>query len=431
MHEARNHRVQASRSRQLASTGTSLPQWMARRTGRLGIACLPLLLTGSVLADVPMTVTTSSFERVPLSVHKISPTEIEAVDARGQARQIALADVVAADRDDLAMTSSTGLVLHVAGGLELPGEPAGLSEAGITWHNAVLGNLTVPLATITGIGKGGERPQLARSPQDVVRLANGDVLKGILASADGRKLVLQGDQGELAVEWSAVAELSLAETTGPATAASHPGTAGQGFRISLRDGTVWVVPALTMEGDQFKAALSDGRSMSIAPAELRSLETEAGKVMWLIRQTPLAAEYAPFFSVSDVKPAAYAAMSAVQAGGQSFRSALRVRPLSRLTYAVPAGVGVLRTRYMVAGNGVLADVTVRLRLDQKVVYEQTAVKAGALSAPVIVSVAGGKAITLEVDYGANQDVQDTLLWLDPAWIRNGSTPANPATSAGQ
>ena len=74
-------------------------------------------------------------------------------------------------------------------------------------------------------------------------------------------------------------------------------------------------------------------------------------------------------------------------------------------------------KYAIAGNAPLADVTVRLRGDDKVLYEQSHVKAATISAPIITDLAGVKVLTLEVDYGANQDVQDDFLWLAPAFIR--------------
>ena len=368
-----------------------------------------------VPADVPMAVTTSTFERVPLNVHTIGDAGLEGVDARGQSRRIAAADLVAADREGVALAFAPGLTLHVSGGFELPGEPAGLGDDGMVWHHPQLGERTIPLSAIRGIGKTGDKAQLARSTQDVVRLNNGDILKGILASADAKRLVLQGDQGELPVDWSAVAEICLAET-GAATSPAAPGIAG-GYRLGLRDGAVWPVEAITLENDQFAVRLRGGVTVSLAPAEVRSLEAEGGKITWLARRTPAKADYTPFFQVSAARPAAYTLLNSLRFGSDTFRSAIRVRPLSRLTYDIPAGTASVRARYAIAGSAPLADVTVRVRGDDKLLYEQAHVKSGTISPRITVDLAGVKVLTLEVDYGANQDVQDDFLWLDPAWVR--------------
>lgn len=391
---------------------------MANRPAHLwasAFLCGSLLCAAAVPADVPMAITTSTFERIPLTVRRISEAGIEGSDARGQSRRISFAELVAADREDVAMASLSGLTLHVAGGFELPGEPASLGEAGLVWHSPQLGDLTVPLAAIRGIGKTGDKPQLTRASQDVVRLNNGDLLKGILASADARHLVLQGDQGDLPVDWTAVAEICLAET-GPATSTASPAIAGP-YRLNLRDGSVWPAQTITLDNDQFTIRLPGGATVNLAPAEIRGLEIEGGKITWLARRTPAKADYTPFFQVSAARPAAYTLLNSLRVGGDAFRSAIRVRPLSRLTYDVTPGTASFRTRYAVAGSGPLADVTVRLRGDDKVLYEQTHVKSATLSPPVTIDLAGVKRLTLEVDYGANQDVQDDFLWLDPALVR--------------
>lgn len=377
--------------------------------------CGCFLCAASGLADVPMTVTTSTFERISLTVRRISEAGIDGFDARGQARHIPVADLVAVDREDVAMASLSGLILHVAGGFELPGEPVSLGDGGMVWHSRQLGEVTVPLSAIRGIGKIGDKPQLSRAAQDVVRLNNGDLLKGILASADAKHLVLQGDQGELPVDWTAVAEVCLAET-GPATSAAAPAIAGA-YRLGLRDGSVWPAQAVTLDNDQFTIRLPGGAAVNLAPAEIRGIELEGAKITSLARSTPSKADYTPFFQVSAAHPAAYTLLNSLRIGGETFRSAIRVRPLSRLTYDIPSGTGSFRTRYAVAGSGPLADVTVRLRGDDKVLYEQVHVKSATLSPPITIDLAGVQRLTLEVDYGANQDVQDDFLWLEAALVR--------------
>lgn len=362
-----------------------------------------------------MTVTTSSFERIALAVHKMDATSLEGLNAQGQSRRIVATDLVAADRDDVALALAPGLILHVGGGFELPGEPSALGDGGMIWHNPQLGNLTIPLSAIRGIGKASDKPQLSRSTQDLVRLNNGDVLKGILASADAKRLVLQGDQGELPVDWSAVAEICLAET-GPATSPAASPIAGA-YRLSVRDGSVWPADGITLENDRFAIRLRGDTPVSLAPADVRSIEIEGGKITWLSRLTPAKADYTPFFQVSSARPAPYALLNSLRIGGEAFRSAVRVRPLSRLTYDIPPGTASFRARYAIAGNGPLADVTVRLRADDKVLYEQAHIKAATLSAPITADLSGVKTLILEVDYGANQDVQDDFLWLDPALVR--------------
>ena len=57
------------------------------------------------------------------------------------------------------------------------------------------------------------------------------------------------------------------------------------------------------------------------------------------------------------------------------------------------------------------------------VHEKKNVRAGTLSPVITVDLAGAKSLTLEVDYGAGTDVQDRLVWLEPALLKR--KPAAP------
>ena len=74
-------------------------------------------------------------------------------------------------------------------------------------------------------------------------------------------------------------------------------------------------------------------------------------------------------------------------------------------------------QYAVDDRLARADMTVRIKLDDKVVHEKQAVRAGALSPVIVADLAGAKRLTLEVDYGGGTDVQDRLVWLEPALLR--------------
>jgi len=55
------------------------------------------------------------------------------------------------------------------------------------------------------------------------------------------------------------------------------------------------------------------------------------------------------------------------------------------------------------------------------------VTSGKLFGPVVVETNGARTLTLEVDYGKNQDVQDRFNWIEPALLRY--LPQKAATTA--
>ena len=96
-----------------------------------------------------------------------------------------------------------------------------------------------------------------------------------------------------------------------------------------------------------------------------------------------------------------------------------------MTFPIDAGWTAFRTQYAIDSRRdaprLLADVTVRIKVDGKVVHEQQHVRAGVLSPVVRVDLIGGKALTLECDYGPAGDTQGHLNWLQPALLRDGAT----------
>jgi hypothetical protein len=74
-------------------------------------------------------------------------------------------------------------------------------------------------------------------------------------------------------------------------------------------------------------------------------------------------------------------------------------------------------------------MTVRIKLDDQVVHERLSLKAGVLQPPVVIDVAGHQRLSLEVDYGANFDVQDRMNWIEPAFLNFvPEKPQPPATA---
>jgi hypothetical protein len=78
-------------------------------------------------------------------------------------------------------------------------------------------------------------------------------------------------------------------------------------------------------------------------------------------------------------------------------------------------------------RGAYADVTVRIKLDDKVVHERKDFVAGEISPLVVVPIRGAKTLTLEVDFGGNYNVQDHLNWIEPALVKSSAIP-QPATA---
>ena len=110
----------------------------------------------------------------------------------------------------------------------------------------------------------------------------------------------------------------------------------------------------------------------------------------------------------------------------AFHHGIGCHSYSRLTYELDPAWTSFRTQYAIDSNSPLADVTIRIYLDDKCVYEKKNVKAGTIFPPVLVPLSGAGTISLEVDYGENYATEDRFVWLDPALTRK--TPSQTPTT---
>jgi len=119
----------------------------------------------------------------------------------------------------------------------------------------------------------------------------------------------------------------------------------------------------------------------------------------------------------------------IRFGDRTYARGIGVAPLSRISWTVgdkAAGqYKAFRTQYAIDGNGPYADVSVRVKLDDKVVYERKDFTAGELSPVVLVPLGSAKRLTLEVDFGANYNVQDRFNWIEPALLKASVIPTPP------
>jgi hypothetical protein len=119
----------------------------------------------------------------------------------------------------------------------------------------------------------------------------------------------------------------------------------------------------------------------------------------------------------------------IRFGDHEFTRGIGVHSYSKLVFNIPPGCQSFRTQYAIDGDAPWANVTVRVKLDDRVAYEKANIIAGQLSPVVTLDLTGFKMLTLEVDYGENYDVQDRLDWIEPAFLRAAAPTAAVAPTA--
>ncbi len=405
-----------------------------REKGRhFGALVIPWLFLWLVIAlpahgQVLWTLTDSDFHNETVSLGGIDAAGIHVTRASGAGDLVVPLDRFLQLARTAPESKAGKFTVTLVGGDRLIGDPVALRQNQLVWNSSLLGEISVPLRSVAAISAAGKTSPEERRKEDVVVLANGDTVRGIVAGLADGKLSVQAEGQSTDVPLISIATVSFAATGGAPPAAT-------GFRVRFDDGTAITTATPVLAGDHLSVAVGKQPPRSVELSRVVGLEQVNGPVSWLSSRTPYEDLYVPFFGNSAAWPSR---MDRSVDGGeirfkdQSFPRGIGVHAYSRLSWLLDGSFKAFRTRYAIDGDGALADVTVRILLDDKVVHERTHVRAGLLSPVIVQDLPGAKKLTLEVDFGSSGDTQDRLIWIEPALLRHKpapeTQPAVPATA---
>ncbi len=302
-------------------------------------------------------------------------------------------------------------ILHMTGGDRLGGEPAGIKGNNLLWKSTSIGDVSIPMKRLVAL-TAGMRAIPEQHRDDVVTLSNGDTIHGIIATIADGKITIQTDAGP--------SEAPLASTVMVSFAATPAAAAQKSFRLRFVDGSSMIVPSITLNGDTFAVPLGQDAPRQIPISRIAAIEQVNGPVSWLSTRAPAEAVYSPYFGSDNLYPPKMDANyrgEEIRFRDERFTRGIGVHAYSRLSWNLDGAYAALRTRYAIDGDGPLADVTVRIYLDDKVVHQQEHVRAGQLSKVALIDLGQAKKLTLEVDFGANGAAQDRFNWIEPALMK--------------
>jgi hypothetical protein len=360
--------------------------------------------------------TTAQFKTDTVSLKAIDSSGVKVVSAAGGGeRTISMDDFLDLSRTLPLAQGGSRFVLHLAGGDQLSGEPVGLKGDSLLWKNADLGEISIPGGKLIAITPPAQPAPSERQHEDVVRLANGDTVHGIIAAVGADAIAVQTSNGNSEVPMGSVASINFAMTPGAAPAQ-------RGFRVRLDDGSSLVGSDAKLEGDHLVLTIGRNAGHQIDLGHVAAIEQVNGPVSWLSARTPAEEIYYRYIGGAQ-EPAAYldrqwGGQRRLEFKGRVFAHGIGVHALSRITWPLDGQYEAFRTRYAVESDaGGIADATVRIKLDDKVVYEKSGVRAGKLSPVIYQDLKGAKRLTLEVD-GGSAYAQDALDWIEPALLKH-------------
>lgn len=319
--------------------------------------------------------------------------------------------------------SASGLTLVRVNGDRITGVPVALVDESLEWETA-FGPMRVSLRDVLRVEAPGSAAVVPDRPaeQDVVQLANGDRLAGVIDSLDGRALRLSV-AGEVAtLPWDAVSVVQLAGASVSQRAAGD-GVPPRAFRVSLLGDSRLTVRSVAMVGEQLKLVDPDSGERSVPLKTVLAVEQLHGPVLWLTALSPVEATHTPYFAQLSLPPrmdrgaARDGPIRSVE-GDRPARAGVGMASASRVTWNLPAGgYAAFRGQAVIDGNLPYANVVLRVLLDDKVAWEQADFTSASPPATVVLPLSGARKLTLEVDYGKTLDVQDRVNWVEPALLR--------------
>jgi hypothetical protein len=329
----------------------------------------------------------------------------------------------------------------MADGDRIAGEPGSTSGETILWNNRVLGEMKLPMKQLRAILRFGTQLDSASGAadeartDDVVLLSNGDTVRGILADLSTSAATIQPAAGgdPSIVPLDSVLAILLATPGGAAATNASISTepAPRAFRVTLSDSSTITSPLPVLRSGTLQ--LTDGSSMQrhVPLDSVVAIEQLNGPVVWVPSLRPSENVQTPFLDLAwPARMDATLDGDPIRFADQTWAHGIGVHSYSRLSFAIDPSILAFRTRYAIDGVQPYANVTVRIKLDGRIAYEQADVTAGKLTGPVVVETRGARTLTLEVDYGKNQDVQDRFNWIESALLRYvPRPPAAPKPAA--
>jgi hypothetical protein len=359
----------------------------------------------------------------PVTLKSFGPggVTISAPDGSAE-RVIALEEFVELQRTLAAPTSAAKFVVYLTTGDEIRGEPIGVRGEAIVWKNPTAGEIDVPLRQLRAIAKPGVRISDEPRKEDVVTLANKDTVRGTIAGLTAEKVSLQSETGATDLPLASVESIGFAAVPGAAVAEKG------GFRIRLDDGSSIVAESVKIAADKMEVSAGKGAARPMDLSHVAAIEQIGGPVSWLSSRVPSENIYTPFLGSDSRFPAR---MNATLDGqpitfkDRTYRRGIAVHAYSRLSFPLDGkAYTAFRTRFAIdpGTDNDRADVTVRIKVGDKIAYEQEHVRPGVLSPAVVVDLGDAKSITLEVDYGANFGFGGRLNWIEPALLKVKPAP---------
>jgi hypothetical protein len=319
-----------------------------------------------------------------------------------------------------------GPIAMLADGGLIPGEPVGMADGRIQFESDAMGSIELPLELLAGVilqwpSKDVERDQLVdrllrhRGTTDLVLLANGDRLTGIVSRIDGQAVGIERDGTS-----SDLARPRVSAVLFNAALRAAPPSRRESVWVGLSDGSRLLVKRLRTTHDRIELTPLDASITWRAPLrDCVFLQPLHERVVYLSDRKDDGYRHVPFCDLTwPYRRDRNVFGGMLRAGGVLHPKGLGVHSSARITYLLNEPFDRFEAALALddrAGKG--GSVRYHVFVDQRRQFSSKPIRGGAEPTQIRVDLTGAKRLDLVVDFGERADQLDYADWLDARLIR--------------
>src|SRR5688572_13960061 len=243
-----------------------------------------------LFAQDTWSLTTADFRRQAVSLKSLDDSGAKVIPfGATDPTTIPLDKLLQLDRGPTNTQQARGAwTLVLATGDRIGGDPAAIANDALTLKSPSAGQLSVPLKDIRDLYRRNEVPARPTGPaaeenrtEDVLLLANGDNVRGIVTALAQNKITLKTAAGdELPIDLNTIRSIHLA------SAGKAPAAGRRAFRIQLTDGSIVTAPNIKIDANRLQLIPDEGSPRPIDLASVTLIEQLNGPVAWLSALPP-------------------------------------------------------------------------------------------------------------------------------------------------
>jgi hypothetical protein len=382
---------------------------------------------GTVPSDPVFTALRTDLTTLTGRIRQIGPREITLVPAEGEAQVIPLDRLVKLSREDMppAVAPDGMLVLWPSGDRLYRCVITSATETALEVQSSALDHVTIPLDSVLGLVLSPPSDvesldllltRIRSEPRssEVLWLANGDRLTGLLLGIDDKKIKFQPNQNPIDFDFSGI----IAVGFDPALAV-YPQPKGDYLELSMADGSRLGVTQARFEQGQIVGTTRFGATIHLALSELAQVHARTSSVVYLSDRPADADHYVAYLGPTrPYRREGNVEGHALRLAGQTFDRGLGTQSRTLLAYRLAPGDR--RFQVLVGlddSAGALGSVVFRVRVDDRERLVTPPMSVRDTPRTIDLDVSGARWIILDTDFGERGDVRDFADWVEARIIR--------------